>query len=211
MKQISNEQTKSLRERNRERTRQEIVTCALKLFMGRGFDNVPVEEICESAGVSRATFFNYFPQKELIFAELGHARLEFIRNFLSEHSKGPLSYKFQDIIDLFMAVAEENEREGAMVKYIVSQMMQRPTCIESAIASRKELEKTLIDLLRQMRRQGEPLNPRFKIQEIADLLISIYFATALEWATLPDSLEGSFTTRLRARLKLASEGVLRSK
>src|SRR5690348_7990189 len=115
MKQASKTKKMSLRERNRERTRQEIVESALKLFQELGFENVSVEMICESAGVSRATFFNYFPQKEMIFTALSEGRLEFVRDFLSRHAKEPRSYKFQDVIDIFLAVTAENEREEKMV------------------------------------------------------------------------------------------------
>src|SRR5262245_3773356 len=37
------------------------------MFVQRGFDNVPVTEIAEAAGVSKVTVFNYFPRKEDIF------------------------------------------------------------------------------------------------------------------------------------------------
>src|SRR6187431_649524 len=111
MKQASKTKMMSLRERNRERTRQEIVGTAIRLFQELGFDNVSVEMICESVGVSRATFFNYFPQKEMIFSAISETRLAFLRNFLSRHVKESRTYKYQDIIDLFLAVTAENERE----------------------------------------------------------------------------------------------------
>ena len=69
--------TMTLRERNKLNTQGEIIESALKLFIEKGFDNVSVEMICENVGISRGTFFNYFPQKELIFAEMARQRLDF--------------------------------------------------------------------------------------------------------------------------------------
>lgn len=41
-----------------------IAACALLLFDQRGFNNVTVDEIAAAAGISRRSFFRYFPTKE---------------------------------------------------------------------------------------------------------------------------------------------------
>ncbi|MFF4829916.1 TetR family transcriptional regulator [Streptomyces sp. NPDC001312] len=54
----------TIADRKRQLVREEISAVAMRLFLEHGFDQVPVEQIAAKAGVSRTTFFRYFPTKE---------------------------------------------------------------------------------------------------------------------------------------------------
>ena len=43
--------------------RQKILECALELFFRRGYDAVGIQEICQSAGVTKPTLYHYFGSK----------------------------------------------------------------------------------------------------------------------------------------------------
>jgi AcrR family transcriptional regulator len=62
--------TPDRRSRKRLATRQKISDVATCLFMERGFDRVTVDEIAETADVSRMTVFNHFSRKEDMFFDL---------------------------------------------------------------------------------------------------------------------------------------------
>ncbi len=53
-------------------TRAAVLDAAVRLFAARGYRAVPVEDLAEAAGISRRTFFRYFPTKEAtLFADHG--------------------------------------------------------------------------------------------------------------------------------------------
>ena len=58
------EEKLSLREAKRLATHMSITDHATRLVMDHGFDAVTVEDICQAAGISRRTFFNYVDSKE---------------------------------------------------------------------------------------------------------------------------------------------------
>ncbi|MEV8337174.1 TetR family transcriptional regulator [Leucobacter sp. NPDC077196] len=53
-----------LRARKRRRTENAIESSAVRLALELGVENVTVDAICESADISRSTFFNYFPSRD---------------------------------------------------------------------------------------------------------------------------------------------------
>jgi AcrR family transcriptional regulator len=53
-----------MRERQRAAVRNALSEAALELTMEQGFDVTTVDQIVETVGVSRRTFFHYFPTKE---------------------------------------------------------------------------------------------------------------------------------------------------
>lgn len=52
------------------RTRQRIVACAGELFVAHGYHGTSLDAIAKAVGGSRATIYQYFPNKEEIFIEL---------------------------------------------------------------------------------------------------------------------------------------------
>ncbi len=63
--------TMSLRERNKRRTREEILIAALATFNEVGFTKCSAEKVLQHAGISRGTLYGYFPGGvEEIFREI---------------------------------------------------------------------------------------------------------------------------------------------
>lgn len=92
-----------LRQRRKIETTRLIHEAAVQLARERGVAAVTVEAICESAGVSQRTFFNYFAFKEAVFVfPPPPLPEEAVARFVN--GKGDLLY---ELIDVFVAQAGE--------------------------------------------------------------------------------------------------------
>ncbi|MCR9162174.1 MAG: TetR family transcriptional regulator [Nannocystaceae bacterium] len=74
----------SRREQKKAEVREALVQSADALFGTQGFDGTTVDQIAERAGVSRRTFFRYFPSKEAIAFPRSEQRVEAFRKLLGE-------------------------------------------------------------------------------------------------------------------------------
>lgn len=76
------EDIKNLSRKDRERNfrKQEIITAAVKLFAGKGYEHTTLDEIAEASEFGKGTIYNYFQNKEEIY-------LAIIEEILENHSK----------------------------------------------------------------------------------------------------------------------------
>lgn len=78
-------ETESHSAKKKERTRERLILAATRLYLDQGFEGTTVDEIAAAAGVSRRTFFRYFPTKESIVFPRQHQRLERFINLLAHY------------------------------------------------------------------------------------------------------------------------------
>jgi len=70
------------------KTRLALTEAALELFATQGFEATSVTEIAEAAGVSRRTFFEYFPSKDDVLFGVDPAALEVLTELIVEVEPG---------------------------------------------------------------------------------------------------------------------------
>jgi AcrR family transcriptional regulator len=92
-----------LRERKKLEAWRTIRSTALRLISERGYDAVSIEDIAAEAGVSRTTFFSYFPSKEAVAFEFDPQELAQWRALLEEEDDKPL---WEALTDLFLDITE---------------------------------------------------------------------------------------------------------
>ena len=95
----------SLRDRQRELTRQSIFDAALTAFGDKGYSLATVDDIVGLAGVSRATFYLHFDSKATVLRALRQRRLE---EWPTEHNplwgageRGSIKAFFERMVDFY--------------------------------------------------------------------------------------------------------------
>lgn len=107
----------SRREQKKLQTRQRIIAVAADAFISRGYDEATVEDIARAAGVSKPTFFNYFPSKqsvlEAIAAQSERDIVENVEGLLDQQGSPPAC-----LLALFNSAAEHYQRLPALARLL---------------------------------------------------------------------------------------------
>ncbi|CCQ47007.1 bacterial regulatory s, tetR family protein [Pseudarthrobacter siccitolerans] len=124
-----------LRERKRAATRAGITAAARTLTAERGLNGYTVEEVCERTGISRRTFFNYFPTKE--DAVIGHGDDDLPAGILKEFIDGGASSPpgemsptlFRDLVRLSLRLSEDMEASEEETRQLIAVVKKEPQLI----------------------------------------------------------------------------------
>lgn len=99
------------RERKKKAIRDAILKTARKLFIDKGFENTSVEDITEKVDIAQSTFFNYFPRKEDLLAEIFKRKIPFFKKKCQEilELDAPIKTKINKIFSTTAKIASKHE------------------------------------------------------------------------------------------------------
>jgi AcrR family transcriptional regulator len=81
-----------LRERKKQRTREQIVEAAMRLFADRGYQATTIADIATAADVAPRTFFAYFPSKEAVVFHTVDRDLDSLASALGDRLPGETAF-----------------------------------------------------------------------------------------------------------------------
>jgi AcrR family transcriptional regulator len=192
----------SLRGRQKQHTRSVIIRVAFDLFGQLGFEKVSVEAIAAAVGISRATFFNYFPQKELILREIGSARLEKLKHNLAAFSTSEATPTFDKVLEAVLSLSAENARISLQSKKLVLETLFRQASQGLLLEAREQAIQALAEVIGRI-----PCCVPKDSRSIAETLFAVYLGTMLEWLMREDVPQEWLQETMRKRLLLLLEGV----
>lgn len=193
---------KLTQERSRA-TRKNIVSAALRLWSQRGFDEgfetTTVDEIAESAGLSRASIYYYFPKKEDILREIAWTTAEQIHelSLRSLMTGQPVA----EVIDEVMR--QLGEMVARSPKAAVRRMLQIHDQAPESIARDSAaggMTRAFSVVIAHAQEAGE-LPKTLGSLEIAELISSIAMGAISKWA-IAEEFDLPGTLRRRAAVIL---------
>jgi AcrR family transcriptional regulator len=194
-----------LRERKRAATKGAITSIARNLTAERGLNGYTVEEVCEVAGISRRTFFNYFPTKE--DAIIGHADddipVDVIEEFVTGGAHSPTGEisptLFRDLVRLSLRLARDISSTEEETRQLIAVVKKEPQLILRIIGVTEQREA---QFARDVARR-EGVAPDHPVVQMAVVLLST-IARKSSMAYFADGNTRSYRDLLLENLSAAS-------
>jgi AcrR family transcriptional regulator len=205
----------SLRERRIAETSARLTRTAREWTVTRGFGGFTVDELCEEAGVSRRTFFNYFATKEDvvlgILARVDHTPLEdaFVAVVGERMANGLSAALLGDLAELMIARWEALGLGAEHIEALFAAVEAAPRVLGRAIERTREQEREDIALVE--RREGLPagdLRASTAVHLLGSLLRAAVEETLRGTGEVP--LRSAFARRLATVRGIFSDEPLRT-
>ncbi len=162
-----------LRDRKRAATRAAITAAARSLTAEHGLNGYTVEEVCERTGISRRTFFNYFPAKE--DAIIGHTEDDFpadaVSRFMERGYDSPAgeisATLLSDLVRLSLDLSEHMRASEQETRQLIAVIKKEPQLMLRIIGLSEQRDADFSRLL--ARREG--VTPDHPVVRMAVLLL----------------------------------------
>lgn len=114
----------SLRDRTRRAVRAELFAVSQALIVEHGFEAVTVEQIAAAAGLSRRSFFRYFPSKEALvigkYEQFGEALVAALQARPADESVWTSLRRMFDPMAAYLSDADRRAEADAMQRVILA-------------------------------------------------------------------------------------------
>jgi AcrR family transcriptional regulator len=135
----------SLRVRKQQVVRTALSAAAEELFLARGFDETTVEQIAQTAGVSRRTFFRYYESKEDVMVERSDRLGELL---LAELAARPINEPpLLAIRNALVPAVEAGLAERDLVRYVIRLLRETSALRRAMMERRNRLEERIAALM----------------------------------------------------------------
>jgi len=165
-----------LRERKKRARREALIDATHRLVERDGLDAVTVEAICEAAGVSVRTFFNYFETKD--DAVLGHTPWPLETEASDVFAAGgPTGHLLADLEHLVAAVLDDPPMGRARLGHALELASREPRLLAKHLAWVEQHKGQLVELVE--RRLGD--DPSHPPEVVAAFAMFLTYATFMRW------------------------------
>lgn len=160
----------------RDRTRDAILEAALRLFAERGYIGTRVEDIALEAGISRATFYKHFAERDQILEHLFGRLLGSAEAPVSDSSAGPEAV----VLTLLETTAATMLQDEQLARFVYSIPIRHDAVLPGGAAV-PTVFKEIRDVLAAATDEGA-LRDGISLDRAMDLLGRAFESSMREWA-----------------------------
>ncbi|AFV76739.1 transcriptional regulator [Thermus oshimai JL-2] len=194
----------SVREHQKRRRRERIFRAAIELFRRQGFQATTASEIAKAAHVSRGTFFNYYPYKEAVLLDYGHALLSTLREMaLRRLAQGEEPLEVLRFV--FQMLSEGTKAEKDLVLPLLYELLNPDPLRAKAAFEALPLGDLVAEILKPLRDRGV-IRSDLSLERMGRTLADLYFLSALRWAAYTPHRD--LDQEIERSLRIALEGIL---
>ena len=190
----------SRREANKRKSRQKILKASRRLFKEYGYENTMIEEVAAKAEVSKATLYNYFPNKDSLLVgtmdDVTESFEKFIRGFdpqMRTDEKIYMAMKFL-ILDSIPFVG------------ISRRILFLNGCRDSEMFGKANTIKNIFDVMVKQAQKEGIFKSELTDKDIVDELMGVYLISQFQWTDLETMTEEECIQRIERLLDLTLAG-----
>mgnify|MGYP000844601355 CR=1 FL=1 len=169
------------RELNKINSRKRILKASRRLFSQKGYEETMMEDIAKKAGVSKATIYNYFPNKESLLIGTADEVLERVEHLVKSELTDCRNseQKLRLALGEFVSSSVEYLGLSRRITYLNS-------CKDSVLCStRKKMVALLKELVINAQNEGLFLDSA-DADDIVDVIMGIYLIAQFEWSHIDE-------------------------
>lgn len=173
----------SRREQNKVDTRERIIAAATAMFLTQGVEQSTVTEVAQQAGVSRGTFFNYFPTKDSVLAAMWEDMATRFGEVMAQALDEDTSTR-QRIHGVFQNFVMAAEREPEYMLLVTGEMNKDQPTGETPAARSSHLGVQLVPLIESGQAKGD-VRADHSAEFLARMVAAGYVAAIMRWREDP--------------------------
>jgi len=166
----------SRRELNKIKCRERILKASRRLFSSKGYENTLIEDVAKKAEISKATLYNYFPNKESLLLGIAQDELDQIEYLLSHELKDVANSeeKLRRVLEVFILDSIPYINLSRKITYLNS-------CEESNLYATRLEMMSIFRLLIVQAQEQNIFKKDISADDIVDIMMSVYFMAQFEW------------------------------
>ena len=192
----------SRREANKIKCRHDILKASRRLFKEKGYDDTMIDDVADKAGISKATLYNYFPNKESLLTGTLDDQIAVIRQYIQNLGDISSYEKLKQLME-FLVV------DSVPAIDVSRRVMYLNACEGSPMYGKvNEVKEILRNLVDQAKEEGAFREDIYSI-EIVEIFMSIYLNSQFQWKDMEHLTEEQIRERIQRMLDLTLSGCLK--